>query len=128
VSDDARHQLGGAGERAAAAFLRRKGFSILQHNYRCAIGEIDLVARDGDVVVFVEVKTRRGDDRDDPLDKVHRDKQRRLVRAARHWLTAKRWPEVACRFDAVALIVADEGPPQIEHVEDAFQPGDVGRC
>jgi len=118
-----RKLLGTRGERTAEALLKKKGYTILERNFRCASGEIDLVARDGDTLVFVEVKTRRDDRLADPADNVHQAKQVRLGRLARHWLARHNYPGRPCRFDAVAIVLPDGGgPPQVRHVVDAFTP------
>lgn len=112
--------LGERGERAAAARLRKAGMRIIVRNYRGGGGEIDLVARDGDTLVFVEVKTRRTGV---PAEAVDLDKQRRITRAAVHFLKTHRLfePGVPTRFD-VAAVVWPEGArrPIIEHIPAAF--------
>jgi putative endonuclease len=115
--------LGRRGEREAALHLRRQGLRILHRGYRTDHGEIDLVARDGDVVVFVEVKARR---RGDPAEAVTPEKQRRLTLAALHYLKRHGLLEVRSRFDVVAIVwPEDDSPPRIEHIRDAFEA--VGR-
>lgn len=112
--------FGERGEREAARFLRRKGMRILTRNYRTPRGEIDLIARDGDTLVFVEVKSRR---RGLPAEAVTAEKQRRLTLAAVRFL--KRYNVlglVGWRFDIVAVVWPDDRrPPTIEHVPDAFE-------
>jgi putative endonuclease len=111
--------LGDRGERAAARFLRRKGFRIITRGYRTPQGEIDLIARDGDRLVIVEVKTRR---RGDPAEAVTPAKQRRLTLAANHFLKRHRLLDLPCRYDIVAIIwPEDDRRPRIEHIEDAFE-------
>jgi putative endonuclease len=115
--------LGSRGEREAALHLRRQGLRVLHRGYRTDHGEIDLVARDGDVVVFVEVKARR---RGDPAEAVTPEKQRRLTLAALHYLKRHGLLESRSRFDVVAIIwPEDDAPPRIEHIRDAFEA--VGR-
>lgn len=115
--------FGGQGEREAARFLRRKGFRILLHGYRTPLGEVDLIARDGDTLVFVEVKARR---HGEPAEAVTPEKQRRLTLAALQFLKEYDLLEQRCRFDVVA-IVWPEGArnPSIEHFANAFEA--VGR-
>jgi putative endonuclease len=116
--------LGDRGEREAARFLRRKGLRILLRGYRTDQGEVDLVARDGAVVVFVEVKSRR---QGTPAEAVTPEKQRRLTLAALHFLKKHGLLEHPSRFDVVA-IVWPEGrrrPSSIEHLTHAFEA--VGR-
>ena len=97
-----RQQFGADGERAAERFLRRRGFTIVERNYRCPLGEVDLIALDGRTVVFVEVKTRRHAGAGSPYDAVDPRKQRQIVRAAECYLDAHRLHDRAVRFDVVA--------------------------
>jgi putative endonuclease len=115
--------LGGAGERAAAKYLRKKGLRILVKNYRAAPGEIDLIARDADTLVFVEVKTRRAGV---PAEAVTPEKQKRLTLTALHFLRRHRALEVHSRFDIVAIVWPHGSRrPAIEHIPNAFEA--VGR-
>ena len=115
--------LGDRGERAAARFLRRRGLRVLPRGYRTRLGEIDLIARDGDTLVFVEVKARR---QGVPAEAVTPEKQRRITLAALHFLRKYGLLEVRSRFDIVAIVWPDErGEPQIEHIPNAFEA--VGR-
>jgi putative endonuclease len=115
--------FGDRGERAAARYLRREGMRILLRGYVTLWGEIDLVARDGDFLVFIEVKTRRSGD---PAEAVTPEKQRRLTLAALHFLRKHNLLEERCRFDVVAIVWADDRrPPEIEHIRGAFEA--VGR-
>ncbi|WP_165068033.1 YraN family protein [Paludisphaera rhizosphaerae] len=117
--------FGDRGERAAAAFLRRRGLRILRRNYRVFCGEIDLIAREGDVLVFVEVKSRR---RGDPAEAVTPEKQRRLTLAALHFLKRHGLLEHPCRFDVVTILWPDDrGEPVIEHYRNAFEPPGRGQ-
>jgi putative endonuclease len=111
--------LGNRGEEAAAQYLRREhGFRILVRSYRTAWGEIDLIARDGDTLVFIEVKARR---QGTPAEMVTPEKQRRLTLAALHFLKRHKLLEQRCRFDVVAIVWPENGSaPQIEHIRDAF--------
>ena len=99
---------GGAAEEAAANFLSRKGLEIVARNYRTRMGEIDLVARDGTTLVFVEVRMRSGDAFGGALASVDARKQRRLVAAARQFLS-RLGSEPPCRFDVVTV---QGGAPQ----------------
>jgi putative endonuclease len=116
-----RRVLGDRGERAAARHLRRAGLRVLTRGYRTPQGEIDLIARDGDVLVFVEVKTRR---RGEAAEAVTIEKERRITRAALRFLRRYDLLDagVPCRFDVVAITWPDDRrPPRIEHIRDAFQ-------
>jgi putative endonuclease len=118
--------LGQRGEKAAARFLRRKGYTIVAQSDRGKLGEIDLVAVQQRTVVFVEVKTRRSHDTGHPADAVDEDKQRRLTRLALTYLKRHHLLECPARFDVIAVTWAeDEKHPVIEHFENAFEA--VGR-
>ena len=102
--------IGGAAEDEAARFLSRHGLEVVARNYRTRLGEIDLVAREGGVLVFVEVRLRSSDRFADAMQSIDAHKRRRIVAAARHFLAGVR-PQPPCRFDVVAL---DEGAPRWE--------------
>lgn len=115
--------FGDRGEREAARYLRRQGMKILHRGYRTGHGEIDLIALDGNVVVFVEVKARR---QGSPAEAVTPEKQRRLTLAALHFLKKHNLLDERCRFDVVAIVwPEDRSPPEIDHIRDAFEA--VGR-
>ena len=120
--------LGDAGERLAARYLRRQGYTILARRYRTSLGELDLVARDGDCVVFVEVKTRRSQDAGHPAEAVHRSKQAQLTRLALAFLKRFGWLERAARFDVVSIVWGEKGAePEITHYRNAFEPTGRGQ-
>lgn len=113
--------LGDRGEEAAARFLTGRGFSILERNLRSRWGELDLIARDGPTVVFVEVKARREGAGDPPQAAVDQRKQARLARLALAYLGRRRLGEAPCRFDVVAVTVDREGTVRrLDHFPDAF--------
>ena len=113
--------VGARGEEVAADFLAGQGYSLLERGYRAAGGEIDLVVRHGDELVFVEVKTSGQDGFGQPEERVDATKREKLTRAARHYLLRHADSETACRFDVIAVILTG-GDPEIEHLEDAFRP------
>lgn len=115
---DPRHELGERGEALAQRFLKRRGLKTVARRFSTPIGELDLVMRDGDTVVFVEVKTRRDRTYADPEDAITTAKVRRLMRAVRWFLHQKRWEERPCRFDVVTVILPAEGNPEIKHFVD----------
>jgi len=120
-----RRQLGSDGERAAERFLRRRGYTIVARNYRCRVGEIDLIALDGSSVVFVEVKTLSGTAFGAPYDAVGVRKQRQLARVAEYYLAAQRLEDRDVRFDVVS--VAQRGGEFVcELLRDAFDPDEPG--
>ena len=109
-------KLGADAEAMAAAFLEHKGLRVIERNYRCRLGEIDLVAREGATTVFVEVRQRASSAFGGAAASITAAKRQRLLRAARHYLSRLRTlPQ--CRFDAL-LIEGD--PPRIEWVRNAF--------
>jgi putative endonuclease len=118
---DYRQRLGRQAEDAAAAALVEAGFSIVGRNVRFREGEIDLVCRDRDVWVFVEVKCRHERWGDAPAAAVSPLKQRRLVRLAQHYLKRWRLGEPRCRFDVVGVTVNDRGVTMVRHLVNAFQ-------
>ncbi|MFL6537388.1 MAG: YraN family protein [Chthoniobacterales bacterium] len=114
-------ERGRRGEKLAAKFLRRHGYKILYRNFRGRTGgEIDIVARDGDTLVFVEVKTRGSEEFGRPFETIRRDQQRRISRGALAWLRLLDNPDILFRFDAVEVVMRDEGPTQIELIQNAF--------
>jgi len=112
------------GERLAAEHLLRSGLVILDRNWRSGHLEIDLVAREDQVVAFVEVKTR-GPGPQAPLEAVGRRKRTRVRRAAEAWIRAHPGVGREFRFDAVAVRIDPTGEPRIEHVRDAFRGEDA---
>ncbi len=121
---DPRHELGRAGERTAARYLKRKKWRIRATRYSTPVGELDLIAEDGTTIVFVEIKTRTDRDWAEPEDSVTLEKQRRLTRAARWYLHHERLDTRPARFDVVSVVQpAERGvPASIEHFEEAFLP------
>ena len=114
-------ELGRWGEKEAAKFLRHLGYDVLEKNFVCPAGEIDIVAREGDELVFVEVKTRTEADFGGPLAAVNATKRRKLALVASSYLARRRAGELPCRFDVVGVTRKPGGEGEIEHVRDAFQ-------
>ncbi len=115
---DPRQRDGLAAERQAIAFLLAGGWKIVAHRFRAGRSEIDVVARRGRLVAFVEVKARRGEGFGHPLEAVTGPKRRDLVRVARAWMDRFGRPGDVYRFDCIGI----QGG-RLEHVEDAFRPG-----
>ncbi len=112
--------LGVRGEEIATAYLKGRKFVILERNFRCKGGEVDIVAREGKTIVFVEVKTRRNEAFGPPQASVTPFKQRQISKAALTWL-AKNLPDGGpARFDVVAILLRAHAVPAIEHIPDAF--------
>jgi len=112
----AKDGLGRYGEDVAARHLVEQGIIVLARNWRCELGEIDIVGRDGDVLVVCEVKTRRGTGFGTPLEAVTRAKAARLRRLAARWLAEHPGRPVHVRFDVVGVLAAGSGAAQVEHV------------
>jgi len=108
--------LGAYGERVAERYLVDDGLTVLDRNWRCAAGELDLVLRDGATLVFCEVKTRSGTAYGHPLEAVGAVKTDRLVRLAEAWIEAHKVAAPDVRFDAVAVIRSPRGAAKVEHV------------
>lgn len=117
--NNARQTLGKEGERAAELFLKKKGYKLVERNYRCSGGEIDLIVLDGRVIVFVEVKTRTGHTFGTPLEAVEFRKQRKMIQAAQYFLSEKGLHQRDTRFDVVG-ISWPQREPVVEHIENAF--------
>jgi putative endonuclease len=115
-----RDALGQRGENVAARFLRNLGYKIIVRNFRSNLGEIDIVAKDGKTLVFVEVKTRAQDE-PTPEDQVNEHKRHQLTKAAKLYLTRYGIPQPPARFDVVAIIWPDGRSPQIRHTTHAFE-------
>jgi putative endonuclease len=118
------NDLGVLGERLAARYLRQHGYTILARNYRFGRREIDLIVARDDLVAFVEVKTRAGAGYGHPLEAITAQKRREIERVARFWLHRQGQSDLACRFDAVAVIVRRDQAPIIEHLPDAWRLGE----
>ena len=118
---------GAMGEILAARFLRGKGYAIQSSNYRCRLGEIDIIATDRRYVVFVEVKTRKEDSRYLPREAVTITKQRKLLQTAAMYLS--RFPTtLQPRFDVVEVVTAKDDPMkiiEINHIVGAYEAGDL---
>lgn len=113
-------RTGVQGEKLAVAFLLGKGYRIVDRNFSCKGGEIDIIARDSKTLVFVEVKTRRSASYGVPQLAVTAFKQRQIMKASLTWLSSHRSHDTPARFDVIAIILPDVGEPVIEHIQNAF--------
>lgn len=111
--------LGKQGEDLAVKYLKSIKYKILDKNYRVAIGEIDIIAKDKEMIVFVEVKTRRSADVVEPFESVGKKKQEKIRALAEYYLQEKDYGECEARFDVLS-IVKDGKENRIEHIKDAF--------
>ena len=114
-------QLGIRGEKLACRFLRRNGYKVLYRNFRGRTGgEIDVVCRERDTLVFVEVKTRTREDFGRPFEAIDRDKRKRISRGGLAWLRLLDDPDILFRFDVVEVIIAEGAEPRLELIQNAF--------
>lgn len=116
-----RQLLGRRGEQSAAKFLREKGYSILKQNYRCHHGEIDIIAKEGDTIVFVEVKTRSSKAFGGPAAAVNYRKQQQISKAAFTYLEEQQLNDVDSRFDVISILAEDDKQLECKHLPDAFE-------
>jgi putative endonuclease len=117
-----RHDTGRLGEALAERHLAARGYAILARRYRTRRGEIDLIARTGEAIVFIEVKTRTSERFGGPFASLaHRQRARMAAAAARFLAENPRYSGALCRFDAIAVLMEGTGQPIVEHVEDAFR-------
>ena len=115
--------LGARGEKAAERFLLKRGWIVIERGFTARGGEIDLIAVDGQTIVFVEVKTRSSDRKGHPSEAVTHEKQQHLTRAAYSYLAKNQLVNCSFRLDVIAIIWPDPSQtPLIEHFENAFEP------
>lgn len=112
--------LGSEGEELAVKFLKKKEYNIIARNYKTPIGEIDIVAKDKDTIVFIEVKTRTNDSFGYPFEAVNQHKRQKLKNLALLYLKKQRH-EFPVRFDVISISCAQNGKKSIEHIIDAFE-------
>lgn len=115
-----RRLLAKEGEQAAVAFLKSKQFVIRETNFRCAGGEIDIIAEDKEILVFIEVKTRSNEKFGLPEEAVDSHKQKKLIYLASYYLQKEHLHQKYCRFDVIAIIIKNHIIERIEHLIDAF--------
>lgn len=113
-------EIGKRGEDAAAAYLERAGHTIVCRNWRCRFGEIDIIALDQDVLVLVEVKTRRGCRTGTPEESVSLKKQQRIAKLAAAYLSSTGANDISVRFDVIAIQVVTESRAILRHQRDTF--------
>ena len=107
--------FGGAGENRAVKFLKSKGYKILERNYKTRLGEADVIAKDGETLVFIEVKTRKTEYYGAPAEAVTREKRRKYCLVAEEYLMRNKLSDVFCRFDVIEV-----EEDKINHIENAF--------
>ena len=116
----ARQVFGRDGERLAERYLQQKGYKVVERNYRCRGGEVDLIALDRKVIVFVEVKTRSDHRFGNPLEAVENRKQKKMIQAAEFFLSEKKLHNREARFDVIGISWLGQ-QPAVEHIENAFE-------
>ena len=117
MTDTYRQTIGKNAEHEACAFLEAKGFRLIKPNFRCKMGEIDLVMQDGADLVFVEVRKRSRQDYGSALQSIDKNKQRKLIKAATYYLLEKKlYNKIGCRFDVITI----NAPSSIEWIKNAF--------
>lgn len=116
----AKDAVGAYGERVAVRYLIDQGMALLDRNWRGTAGEVDIIARDGDDLVFCEVKTRRTETFGPPIESVGPSKARRIRRLAAEWLTISGLRPREVRFDVVSVRPRPEGAASVEHLRGAF--------
>jgi putative endonuclease len=119
MKDMRRIQMGKLGEDLAVAYLQKAGYRILAQNYRCLYGEVDIIALDGDFIVFIEVKSRKSERFGQPQEAVGLEKQKKLSRISLHYLQQKRLENRNARFDVMAVKLLPDGT-RIELIRNAF--------
>jgi putative endonuclease len=115
-----RLNLGSYGEELALKKIKKLGYKKIIRNYRCPLGEVDLVARDGDCLVFIEIKTRKGKSVAYAKEAVDARKRRQLSKVALSYMKSNQCNDVKARFDVVAITI-DQGQTNIEVIQDAFE-------
>lgn len=119
-SEDPRRVLGDRGERAAVAFLENRGLEIVDRNWKCSYGEADVIALDGETLVFCEVKTRKATTSGIPEEAVTPAKQRRYSRLARVYCSRTELEYTAVRFDVIAIYAFSETQALLRYIRGAF--------
>ena len=112
--------LGAAGEKIAETWLRKKGYRILDRNWKTRQGEIDLVCKDKKTLVFVEVKTRRQEGMTLPGEALTKEKQKRLIQAASAYMSAHKDWKTACRFDFIGVVIQAGDSFSVEHEQNVI--------
>lgn len=118
--EDNHLDLGKKGEDAAAKFLERREYEILERNWRCPAGEADIIALDGDTLVFIEVKTRSDIDKGFPEEAITKEKRSRYERISAYYLKQSDFTEISFRFDVIGILVLGNNKATLRHHINAF--------
>lgn len=114
------YDLGRKGEKIALKYLKKSGFEIIESGFRALRGEIDIIAKEKDTIVFVEVKTRTSYEFGTPLEAVDFKKQAQIKKIASIYISKKFQKFIPCRFDVIGIIMNKKGEPEISHIRNAF--------
>lgn len=112
--------IGYVGENLARAYLLKKGYRILEQNYKVSFGEIDIIAEKNNCICFVEVKSRKSDKYGPPEEAITRHKQKKIIKVAQLYIKQKRTEDKYFRFDVIALIFDNHSLKDIKHIVNAF--------
>jgi len=112
--------IGEEGEKLAVRYLRLRGYRILERNYRCKLGEIDIIAKRNDTLIFIEVRSRSEPYLTDPASTVDEIKIARTINAARYYFMENKLADAPCRFDVLAISLLENKRPRIRHISGAF--------
>lgn len=112
--------LGKWGEEQAVDYLNKLGYKICETNFRCNMGEIDIIALDKEILSFIEVKTRKTDSFGDPAEAVNYHKQKKIAKVAMYYLIRNNLDKIECRFDVITVKKTINSKIEIEHYKDAF--------
>jgi putative endonuclease len=113
-------EIGQKGENLAVAYLQNLGYKVLERNYRCKLGEVDIIARDNDTLVFIEVRTRSSLDFGLPQESINRRKRHQISKVALEFMLRKKMKNIPARFDVVAISL-EPGKEKIDLIRDAFE-------
>ena len=116
-----KHRVASRGEKIAADSLKKKGYHILEKNYRCPLGEVDLIAEKNKRLFFVEVKTRTGERYGSGKEAVHEKKQHKIAQLAQYYLKAKRKRDMSISLSVVSILLKEKGKPEVEWIPNAFE-------
>jgi len=116
--------IGFIGEDLAINFLEKNGYEILERNYKCRYGEIDLIARIEDRLVFVEVKLKKGESYCKAIEAVDYSKQKKIIKSALNYIQENNIENLGIQFDIIGIELEDGKPPSIIHIKNAFEPSE----
>ena len=113
-------EIGQKGENLAVAYLQNLGYKVLERNYRCKLGEVDIIALDNDTLIFIEVRTRSSLDFGLPQESINRRKRHQISKVALEYMTRKKLKNTPARFDVVAVSL-EPGKEKVDLIKDAFE-------